>query len=282
MMKKEANDSVNEFRSVLIEKGVYDEKRHSPYYLSRFLKARQGSIPKASEMFINCQEWRKTENVDQIHQFDFPELEKVLDVYPQSFHNVDKQGRLFHIARLHSFDLSSFLKVSSEDRIIRYHIREMEKTEKYRLPACSVKAGKEIDKIFMVLDLKDAPNLLQIHSSLSLLQKLLAIDNSNYPELLSKLIIINAGMIFTGIWRVVSNVLPRETVEKISILGSSYKAELLEHVDEDNLPSFFGGKCTCENVNGGCEMADKGPWNDASIEGYPLSKWEFVSERNTV
>ena len=44
-------------------------------------------------------------------------------------------------------------------------------------------------------------------------------------------------------------------------MGSSYKKELLEFIDPENLPAFMqGGKCTC----GGKECvleANVGPWN---------------------
>ena len=43
-----------------------------------------------------------------------------------------------------------------------------------------------------------------------------------------------------------------KTQSKISLLKSNYKEELLKLVDEDKLPAFFGGKCTCDNFVHGC------------------------------
>lgn len=43
--------------------------------------------------------------------------------------------------------------------------------------------------------------------------------------------------------------LDEKTKNKITILGSSYKDELLKHIDADNLPDFLGGNSKCENTD---------------------------------
>jgi len=50
--------------------------------------------------------------------------------------------------------------------------------------------------------------------------------------------IINAPFIFTGVWAVVKPWLDARTKEKIKIIGSGYKKELLKNIDENNLPEF--------------------------------------------
>jgi len=42
--------------------------------------------------------------------------------------------------------------------------------------------------------------------------------------------IINAPMLFTGVWAIVKMWIDEKTREKIHILGSSYKKELLKHI----------------------------------------------------
>ena len=60
-------------------------------------------------------------------------------------------------------------------------------------------------------------------------------------------------------WSIAKPWLAKETQEKIHILGSDYQPALLELVDAENLPTSFGGKCTCEGF-GGCEASRASPW----------------------
>lgn len=73
--------------------------------------------------------------------------------------------------------------------------------------------------------------------------------------------IVNAPFLFTGVWAVVKGFLDERTRNKIQIKGGKFQKEMLELVDENNLPDFLGGKCKCEDY-GGCMMSNQGPWND--------------------
>lgn len=70
---------------------------------------------------------------------------------------------------------------------------------------------------------------------------------------------INAPYGFSTIWNFVKPWLSRETQEKVFILGSDYKHKLLDLVEPENLPTHFGGSCTCSEA-GGCMTANSGPW----------------------
>ena len=58
-----------------------------------------------------------------------------------------------------------------------------------------------------------------------------------------------------------------KTKEKIQILGTTYKKELLKYIDPENLPDFLdGGTCKC---NGDCLSINTGPWNPEGRELFP-------------
>ena len=80
--------------------------------------------------------------------------------------------------------------------------------------------------------------------------------------------IVNAPMLFSGIWSMIKIWLDEKTKSKITIIGSSYKEELLKYVtkiyilkiDAENLPDFLGG--TSKVPEGQDILAlNVGPWN---------------------
>ena len=80
--------------------------------------------------------------------------------------------------------------------------------------------------------------------------------------------IINAPMLFTGVWAIVKMWLDDKTREKIHILGSSYKKELLKYIEPQNLPDWIdGGTCKCPG--GDCLSLNIGPWNPEGKELHP-------------
>ncbi len=111
------------------------------------------------------------------------------------------------------------------------------------------------------MDLKDGSMGMFSSKVRGLVQLASKIGQDYYPEIMGQMFIINAPMLFTGIWAIVKGFLDEKTRNKIKILGGKYQKELLEVVEPENLPDFLGGNCTCSH-HGGCMISDIGPWND--------------------
>ena len=125
--------------------------------LIRFLRARDYDIAKATAMFITHLKWRKENNVDTIlDDFDFKERDQYLGVYPQGYYNTDKQGRPMTIQHLGQVKPKRINEITTEDRMVKYHIQEYERFLKKMVPVCSALAGRHIDQSFAVLDVKGA------------------------------------------------------------------------------------------------------------------------------
>lgn len=72
--------------------------------------------------------------------------------------------------------------------------------------------------------------------------------------------IINISGMFQLIWAIVKKFIDEKTMRKINIEGTDYYKKLIQYVDEENIPSILGGKCTCSHIPGGCMYSDAGPW----------------------
>lgn len=163
-------------------------------------------------------------------------------------------------------------KITSAERMLLNLAVEYERVADPRLPACSRKAGSLLETCCTIMDLKGV-TLTKIPSVYSYVNQASVISQNYYPERLGKLYLINAPWGFSTVWSVVKGWLDPVTVNKIHILGSGYKSELLKQISPDSLPVEFGGVCECA---GGCENADAGPWQDP--EWAKPAKWELKAK----
>ncbi|KAJ3304063.1 cytosolic factor, phosphatidylinositol/phosphatidylcholine transfer protein [Kappamyces sp. JEL0829] len=271
------NVPLEAFRALLIKESLYyDAKIHDKQLLLRFLKARSNNTKKAKEMFDACQEWRTTQRVDEIvSSFVFEEQGLVNEIWPRFYHKQDRKGRPVLIILHHRFDINQLLACSSEDRLLKAHIREQEKLHQVRLPACSTKVGYRVEQILLILDCQGYP-YSQFHRVVGLVHKIIKTSSDRYPESLGKIMFVNAPSCFSLIWAVIKSFFDPATLKKVSILGTNYQEELLNIVDPENLPQALGGTCACP---GGCENADAGPWQMNELGG--STTWDFKVRDST-
>lgn len=251
---------------------------YDDHILLRFLRARKFDLAASTAMFTGFHNWRREFGVDALRDgLEFPELPIVKKFYPRYYHKTDKLGRPIYFEILGGLDVKQLFAVTNTDRLLKNHVYEYEKLVKYRLAACSEKTGLHIEQSCTILDLKNV-SLSSFSSVYSVVQQVSKIAQEYYPEMLGKMFIINAPMLFTAVWSIVKAFLDEVTLAKIQILGSSYKSKLLEIIDEGNLPVEFGGKCQCAaGGGGGCAGSDLGPWNDGSVPGYPKKEYERLN-----
>jgi hypothetical protein len=188
---------------------------------------------------------------------------QVKAIYPHGYHKTDKLGRPIYIELISKVNLPDLFKITSEDRMMKYYIKEYERLMKYRFPSCSKAAGKLIEQSLTILDMEGIGMGMLAGKTRDFVKIASDIGQNYYPEMLGNMFLINTSFFFSAVWSIVQGFIDEKTRKKINVEKGAFAKKLLELVESENLPTFLGGSCTCPHVQGGCLLADIGPWNPA-------------------
>lgn len=97
-------------------------------------------------------------------EFKFTEYTDVKKCYPHGFHRVDRYGRPVYIERIGLVDLNKLGQVTTQERFIRYHVSEQDKTLRVRYPACSLAAKRHIASTTSILDVNGVVSRFFVYS----------------------------------------------------------------------------------------------------------------------
>jgi hypothetical protein len=251
--------ALDTIRKELQDEGAFVPERLDDAALLRFLRARRFDVPKAKEMLLSAEQWRKEIKLDElVETFEFKEREEVNKYYPQYYHKNDKDGRPVYIEQLGKLDIKALYAITSQDRLLKRLICEYERSTRTRMPASAIAAGHPVETFCTILDLQGV-SLSNFYRVKDYVLEASKIGQDRYPEIMGKFYIINAPWAFSAVWSLIKPWLDEVTVSKIDIVGGAYKEKLLAQIPAENLPKDFGGTCECP---GGCSMSDAGPWRN--------------------
>lgn len=200
----------------------------------------------------------------QSTQMKFPHAERVVALIPHNIdHDKDKLGNPISIERTALCDPETLVANLSLPDFELYHLWHVEHKYAKLNELCRLN-----DRIYGTTKIMDLDGLSSKHmhrGGINYLRHILKISQDFYPEMLHRLIIINAPRIFPLIYGLIKPLLNERTLSKLIILGSNYKEEISKYIDDQVLPEFLGGQCNCP---GGC-VATK---TSASFETENISR----------
>ncbi|KAJ9672433.1 hypothetical protein PVL29_025875 [Vitis rotundifolia] len=193
--------------------------------LARFLKARDGNVPKAHKMLVDCLNWRIQNEIDNV---------LMKPILPPNLYRAVRDSQLTGLSGYTKEGLpviavgvgqSTFDKASVHC-YVQSHIQMNEYRDRVVLPAATKKHGRYIGTCVKVLDMTGLK--LSALNQIKLLTVISTIDDLNYPEKTDTYYIVNVPYIFSACWKVVKPLLQERTRRKVQVLQGCGRDELLK------------------------------------------------------
>jgi len=239
--------------------GPYITKDTGDLEIARWLIARKWDMEASIKMYIDSITWREKENINSIFEW-IPKMKtfKFLnDYWPNSilpdksaqFRTYD--GYLVVYEKLCAITPHILQAVSLQD-LRNFHIYIQELTTRERKRICEEeKSADQYAPVVYVQDLEDLTMSHLTRQNYSMMNSFTDIDSLNYPETVRKVFIINAPAAFTVGWKISQKFLDPATIDKVAILGTEFKAELLKVIPPASLPEEYGGTLHYKIKGGG-------------------------------
>ena len=247
---------------------------NTTWSLLRFCRARKFNTTKIELMMRKFFDWRDEKDLDRIASIPESHFEKLKSYHEMGRYGVDVYGRPVYIERVGKSDTTSIMKEIDEQMIEDYFIQLYERTVFIELPMASYAANRRIDGTFSILDLKGL-NVSKLFDKRfkAFLKFITTISQDYYPELLGKMFIVNAPLLFAGAWSLIKIMIDKKTKNKIELYSGVPLKKLEKYVDRRQLPDFLGGSCEIELRD------NHGPWKEPVIESKRL-RILFLKDRS--
>jgi len=197
-----------------------------------------------------------------------------------AYHKYDKEFHPIYLERVGLSNSKMIVKYVPFEALWHVKVEANELMSRHVLKECSEKAGKHIETVTIIMDCTGLGMQHFLLPALKILGDLSEIDVKHYPERLHRIYYVNSPRIFTMFYDFGKSFFDERVLSKVRIVSpENTKAALLEIIDEEHLPSFLGGKCTCSHLEGGCVPSQQLAQKDQVYENIlNVSAWSDYSK----
>ena len=229
-------------------------------WLARFLVARDHSVERAEAMVRENDIWRREKFLNGV---EIPALSNVADLalapvetvtscpaalleryFDSWMQGMDREGRPIVYKKYGTLEVSKLIAAgASVESLVRYHVQEQERLS-VALREASAARGARVSAATFIIDAAGWHLGLATGDAMKFLRAIADIDQAHYPERLGRLVVINAPLVLSGVYAVVSSWLAPATKSKCRVISweSAWKPALLELIDPEQLSDKYGGK----------------------------------------
>jgi len=229
---------------------------HDEHYLLHWLKARRFDVDKAENMLRYHLRYRKCLNMDSPAYRNFPVNPIMERYYTRGQIGNDKAGRpvvYFPFGGVDAKGILSSVRHSEAMQTIMYWMEQ----RRYACEEATQKAGRPISQIVYIIDLKGIGVKHLWKPGIDAFKQMSEAVQLHTPEIIYKLFVFNAPNFFYTIYKLIKPILDENTQRKINICGDNFSEALLEVIDADQLPLYYGGTLTGPDGDPKCSHAIK-------------------------
>eukprot|EP01026_Neomeris_dumetosa_P003651 TRINITY_DN10986_c0_g1_i1.p1 TRINITY_DN10986_c0_g1~~TRINITY_DN10986_c0_g1_i1.p1 ORF type:complete len:578 (-),score=85.22 TRINITY_DN10986_c0_g1_i1:442-2175(-) len=210
----------------------------------RYIEGCNGNISLAKRRLEKTWEFRKKYQVDNILNRTQPYFHLLKSAFPHGYLCRSKSDRVVYLIKFgpmkYAYDRMVENGITNEEGVLHmtfvweylYTVQEPN----------TLPGGKGIS----ILDLKGLGLFDILGRVVDFAKACMKVTSDHYPERLYRAYVINVPGFFGALWTLVSPILDENTVRRIKVLSRvpDITKQLLEEIEEDDLPIEYGGKST--------------------------------------
>nr|XP_002121052.2 SEC14-like protein 5 isoform X1 [Ciona intestinalis] len=251
-------------------------------HILRFLRSRDFHFEKSKEILCQSLSWRKQHQVDKIlTNWSPPPLFEEYYIGGWHYHAID--SRPIYVLRLGQMDTKGLLKAAGEEQILKHVLYIMEQGL-LKCREASIQKNKpmsngvvdcHISSWTCIVDLEGLNMRHLWRPGVQALLRIIEVIEANYPETMSRLLIVRSPRVFPVLWTLISPFIDEKTSSKFMMYtGTDYMGAggLVDYIPQEFIPEFLGGPCKCEIPDGG--PVPKSLYKTEWEKGDGIALWE--------